>query len=40
MKITDIKSYPLWIGTRNQLVIKIETDEGIYGLGESCLSGR
>ncbi|MCX6014227.1 MAG: mandelate racemase/muconate lactonizing enzyme family protein [Chloroflexales bacterium] len=40
MKITDIKSYPLWIGTRNQLVIKIETDEGIYGLGESGLSGR
>ena len=40
MKITDIKCYPLWIGTRNQLVIKIETDEGIYGLGESGLSGR
>jgi L-alanine-DL-glutamate epimerase-like enolase superfamily enzyme len=40
MKITDIKCYPLWVGVRNQLVIKIETDEGIYGLGESGLSGR
>ena len=40
MKITDIKPYPIWIGTRNQLVVKIETDEGISGLGESGLSGR
>src|SRR5215467_12635081 len=40
MKITDIKPYPLWVGTRNQLVVKVETDEGIYGLGESGLSGR
>lgn len=40
MRITDIKSYPLWVGHRNQLVIKIETDEGISGLGESGLSGR
>ena len=40
MKITDIKCYPLWVGVRNQLVIKVETDEGIYGLGESGLSGR
>lgn len=40
MKITDIKPYPVWVGNRNQLVVKIETDEGIYGLGESGLSGR
>lgn len=40
MKITDIKSYPVWVGHRNQLVVKVETDEGIYGLGESGLSGR
>jgi galactonate dehydratase len=40
MRITDIKSYPVWVGSRNQLVVKIETDEGIYGLGESGLSGR
>ncbi len=40
MKITDIKAYPSWVGSRNQLIVKIETDEGIYGLGESGLSGR
>ncbi|HAA73844.1 TPA: galactonate dehydratase, partial [Candidatus Latescibacteria bacterium] len=40
MKITDIKSYPIWVGHRNQLVVKVETDEGIFGLGESGLSGR
>lgn len=40
MKITDIKSLPVWVGVRNQLVVKVETDEGIYGLGESGFSGR
>jgi galactonate dehydratase len=40
MKITDIKAYPVWVGSRNQMVVKVETDEGIYGLGESGLSGR
>src|SRR5258707_6973125 len=40
MKITDIKPLPVWVGSRNQLVVKVETDEGIYGLGESGLSGR
>jgi galactonate dehydratase len=40
MKITNIKPLPVWVGNRNQLVVKIETDEGIYGLGESGLSGR
>ncbi|MFN8497109.1 MAG: mandelate racemase/muconate lactonizing enzyme family protein [Anaerolineae bacterium] len=40
MRITDIKTYPVWVGVRNQLVVKVETDEGIYGLGEAGLSGR
>jgi galactonate dehydratase len=40
MKITDIKTYPIWVGSRNQLVVKVETDEGIYGWGESGLSSR
>ena len=40
MKITDIKTYPIWVGTRNQLVVKVETDAGIVGWGESGLSGR
>lgn len=40
MKISDIKTYPTWIGHRNQLLVKVETDEGIHGWGESGLSGR
>ncbi len=40
MKITAIKPYPIWVGSRNQLVVKVETDEGIYGWGESGVSGR
>jgi galactonate dehydratase len=40
MKIIDIKPFPVWIGHRNQLVVKVETDEGIYGWGESGFSGR
>ena len=40
MKITNIKTFPTWVGNRNQLIVKVETDEGIYGLGESGLSGR
>ena len=40
MKITDIKAFPVWIGHRNQLLVKIETDAGIYGWGESGFSGR
>ena len=40
MRISDIKAYPVWVGNRNQLIVKVETDEGIYGLGESGLSGR
>jgi len=40
MKIADVKAYPVWVGTRNQLLVKIETDTGIYGWGESGVSGR
>ena len=40
MKITDVKPFPVWIGHRNQMVVKVETDEGIFGWGESGLSGR
>ena len=40
MKITDIKPFPVWVGHRNQHIVKIETDEGIYGWGESGLSSR
>ena len=40
MKITAIKTYAVWVGIRNQLLVKVETDEGIFGWGESGLSGR
>jgi galactonate dehydratase len=40
MNIVDIKTFPVRVGHRNQLLVKIETDEGIYGWGESGLSGR
>ena len=40
MKITDIKTFPVWVGSRNELIVKVETDAGIYGWGESGLAGR
>jgi galactonate dehydratase len=40
MKITDIKTFPTWVGHRNQMIVKVETDEGIHGWGEAGLSGR
>ncbi|MEJ1160605.1 mandelate racemase/muconate lactonizing enzyme family protein [Prosthecomicrobium sp. N25] len=40
MKITAIRPLVAWVGTRNQLIVKVETDEGIHGWGESGLSGR
>ena len=40
MKITDLKPFAVWVGHRNQMLVKIETDEGIYGWGESGFSGR
>jgi len=40
LKISEIKAYPVWVGRRNQLLVKVETDEGLYGWGESGLSGR
>jgi galactonate dehydratase len=41
LRITSVTAYPVWIGFRNQLLVKIETDEdGIFGWGESGLSSR
>jgi len=40
MKITDVK--PLVLGTswRNIVFIKVETDEGLYGIGEATIQNR
>jgi galactonate dehydratase len=40
MQISDVKSFPIWVGSRNQLVVKVETDAGIVGWGEAGVSGR
>lgn len=40
MKITAVKTFPINIGFGSQLVVKVETNEGIYGWGASGLSGR
>jgi galactonate dehydratase len=40
MKIVDIKTFPTWVGSRNQLIVKVETDAGVYGWGEAGVSGR
>ncbi|MBI2195163.1 MAG: galactonate dehydratase [Planctomycetes bacterium] len=34
MKITAVKTFPIFFGSRNYLLVKVETDEGIYGMGE------
>ncbi len=40
MKIRSIECFPVWIGIRNQLLVKVMTEDGIVGWGESGLSGR
>ena len=40
MKITNISTYPVWGGQRNFLFVVVDTDEGIYGVGEAGLTGR
>jgi galactonate dehydratase len=34
MVITSVKTFPIFNGSRNYLIVKVETDEGIYGVGE------
>src|SRR4051794_30724425 len=40
MKITNIETYPVWGGHRNFLFVVVDTDEGIYGVGEAGITGR
>ena len=40
MKISAIKSFPVWAGHRNVFVLKIESDNGYHGWGESGVSSR
>lgn len=40
MKISNIEAFPVWGGHRNFLFVVVDTDEGIYGVGEAGLTGR
>jgi hypothetical protein len=40
MRITNVECYPVWGGRKNFLFVVVDTDEGIYGVGESGLSSR
>jgi galactonate dehydratase len=39
-KIRDIQAFPVWVGHRNQLLVKVVTEDGIHGWGEAGFSGR
>jgi galactonate dehydratase len=40
MRITDIRVFIPMVGARPQCLVKVETDAGIHGWGESGLTGR
>lgn len=40
MLITAIKPFALWGGGRNYFFVKVETDSGLYGIGEGGLTWR
>ncbi|MCY4111681.1 MAG: mandelate racemase/muconate lactonizing enzyme family protein, partial [Chloroflexi bacterium] len=42
MRITDVRTIPVFAEHRNinYLITKVETDRGIYGLGESAITGK
>ena len=39
IKISDIKTYLVGVGGRNLLFVKVETDQGIHGIGEAYSCG-
>lgn len=39
IRITDIKSYLVGAGSRNLVFVKVETDQGIHGIGEAYSCG-
>ena len=40
MKITNIEAYPVLNNTWNFVFVVVDTDEGIYGVGEAGSPGR
>lgn len=40
MKIQSIQSFPIWAGGRNFTIVKVDTDDGLYGVGEAGITWR
>lgn len=40
MRITEVKSYIVYAEWRNWIFVKVETDQGIHGVGEATLEGK
>jgi galactonate dehydratase len=40
MRIADIECIPIFAGWRNWLIVRVVTDTGLIGIGESTLEGR
>ncbi len=40
MKITDVSAYPIRGDLRSSLIVVVDTDEAIYGVGEAGISGH
>ena len=40
MKITNVEPLPVTEDGRSYLFVAVDTDEGIFGVGESGLAGR
>jgi len=40
LRISAVETFPVWVGHRNQLLVKVTADDGTFGWGESGLSGR
>ena len=40
MRVTEVKTFLVGGSWRNWLIVKIETDAGIHGVGEATLEGK
>jgi len=39
MRVTGVKTYKFWVDWCNWLLVRVDTDEGLYGWGEGSLHG-
>jgi galactonate dehydratase len=37
VKITNVEAFPVWGGSRNYLFVVVDTDQGLWGVGEASL---